>query len=95
MFTSVVTIVIHTSSRVDVYFTVTAGMDPSAEMDKKSEHSFVFNTAKRKNVSICNPDIFAQYIFGVKCCFHHSNDHFQAIQLTFTLKHGPGTEVHF
>ena len=49
----------------------TAGMDPSAEMDKDSEYSFFGHiTVKKKNVPIKNSDIVAFHILDVKCCFH-------------------------
>ena len=31
------------------------------------------NSCKKNNVPICNRDIFALHILGVKCCFHPRN----------------------
>ena len=41
-----------------------------------------FKSFKKNVVFICNMDILAIDILGVKCSFHPSNDHFKAIQNT-------------
>ena len=43
-------------------------MDPSAGMDKVSGY-YSFNHHKKYYVLICDPDIFAIHISGVKYCF--------------------------
>ena len=69
-------------------------MDPTVGIFQNSEYSTFLNHCKKNNVPICNLDIFALLILGVKCCFHPRNDHVKPIQHTFTVKHGPETKVH-
>ena len=49
-----------------------------------NEYYFILNRCK-KNVSICNLDVFAFHIIDVKC-FHPWNDHVKAIQHMFTVR---------
>ena len=76
-----------------VYVNVRMGI--SGRLDKNTEYQIFGITVKKNSFPVCNPNIFALDILGVKCCFHPSNDHVKAIQHRFTVKQGPGTKANF